>query len=123
MTFLIVDDAKINRYIIKRYLEKYNSSFIIDEVSNGEDAVEKSRYNDYTIIFMDIKMPGKYDGIQASNIIKAFKPNQIIIGLTGQVENTNVKSMYRILAKPTDRQELISIIEEILKVKDAHHLI
>ena len=109
---LIVDDAQINRYIIKRYLLKYNTTFIIDEAMNAESSVNYAKNNDYDIIFMDIKMPGKYDGIEASKLIREFKPNQTIYGFTGQVEEKNIKTMNRIIEKPTSRQEILKILDE-----------
>ena len=113
---LVVDDAQINRYIIKRYLLKYNPIFIIDEAANGESAVELAKKHQYDIIFMDIKMPGKYDGIEASKIIRTLKPTQTIYGFTGQVEEKNIKSMNKIIEKPTSRDEIFKILNDFYDI-------
>ena len=107
---LVVDDAQINRYIIKRYLLKHNPNYIIDEASNGESAIELAKQKSYDIIFMDIKMPGKYDGIEASAIIRELYPEQTIYGFTGQVEEKNIKSMNKIIEKPTSKQEILNLL-------------
>lgn len=109
---LIVDDAQINRYIIKRYLQKYNPNFTIDEATNAESSVNYAKDNSYDIIFMDIKMPGKYDGIEASKLIRDIKPNQTIYGFTGQIEEKNIKTMNKIIEKPTSKQEIFDILDE-----------
>ena len=108
---LVVDDAQINRYIINRYLLKYNSKFTIDEAANGELAIELAKKNHYDIIFMDIKMPGRYDGIEASGIIRDLYPEQTIYGFTGQVEEKNIKSMNKIIEKPTSKQEIFNLLD------------
>ena len=62
MKILVVDDEKLIREVIKEYLvlEDYK----VDEAEDGNEAVEKTKSNDYDLIIMDIMMPNK-DGYQA----------------------------------------------------------
>lgn len=112
---LIVDDTQVNRYIISRYLQKYNSKFHIDEASNGEDALEKVKNNNYDLIFMDIRMPGKYNGIETCQIIKKENPNQIVIGFTGQIEINNLKIFDKMLEKPIGRVDINKLLDSYYK--------
>ena len=70
MRVLVVDDEKLIRDVIKEYLllEKIE----VDEASNGEEAVDKVKNNNYDIIIMDIMMP-KMDGYSACREIKKIK--------------------------------------------------
>ncbi len=53
---LIVDDNKLNIKVVKRALSDYN--FILEEVYDGKQAVDKVRENNnYDLILMDIMMP------------------------------------------------------------------
>lgn len=103
---LIVDDYHINRYILNKYINKYDSTIIIDEVSNGLDAIEKYILNKYDLIFMDIKMPG-IDGIETTKRIRNIDQNVIICGITGQVEESVIKlalkaGMLKCIGKPIE---------------------
>ena len=70
MKVLIVDDEELIRNVIKEYLLLDN--FLVDEASNGLEAIKMAKNNDYDIIIMDIMMP-KMDGYTACREIKKLK--------------------------------------------------
>lgn len=112
MKILVVDDAKTNRFIIVQYILRFDPTIEVQEASNGEEAIKKAIDETvFDIIFMDIKMPGKYNGIKASEIIRNKYPNQIIYGLTGQVENRTSNFMNIIIQKPTSKTEIFNILK------------
>ncbi len=111
--FLVVDDTYVNRYILLRFLKKYNQNFTVDEASNGEEALRLSQQNNYCIIFMDIKMPGKYNGTQTCSIIKKQNPNQIVVGFSGQIENTQLNVFDYMLEKPISIKDFFSLLEKL----------
>ena len=73
---LIVDDEEKIREIIKKYavFEGYET----DEATDGMDAVEKCRGNDYDLIVMDIMMPF-LDGFSAAKEIRRSKDIPVIM--------------------------------------------
>jgi two-component system CAI-1 autoinducer sensor kinase/phosphatase CqsS len=64
---LTVDDQDINRLVIKRPLT--NLVDIVDEATNGREALEKINQNQYDLIFMDIEMP-VMNGYEAAKNIR-----------------------------------------------------
>lgn len=107
---LIVDDDKINRYVLNRYIKQANSNVIIDEATNGLEAINLSNKTNYRFIFMDVKMPFM-DGIEASRIILINRPDVIIYGITGQIESISVTKAMKIgmkkcIGKPIDKKEI-----------------
>ena len=70
MRVLVVDDEKLIRDVIKEYLllEKIE----VEEASNGEEALNKVKQENFDIIIMDIMMP-KMDGYTACREIKKIK--------------------------------------------------
>ncbi len=66
-SILIVDDLKVNRLLIKRFMKKCGLEFI--EAKNGQEAVDLTRQRHPNLILMDIKMPGM-DGVEAAQIIR-----------------------------------------------------
>mgnify|MGYP000659752262 CR=1 FL=1 len=107
---LIVDDDKINRYILNRYIKHINADLIIDEAENGKLAIELSIKTNYRFIFMDVKMP-VISGIETTKIILNNRPDAIIYGITGQVEKISIDQaimagMKKCIAKPIDKNEI-----------------
>ena len=70
MRVLVVDDEKLIRDVIKEYLLLENIE--VEEASNGEEALNEVKQEDFDIIIMDIMMP-KMDGYTACREIKKIK--------------------------------------------------
>ncbi|MBE6130860.1 MAG: response regulator transcription factor [Erysipelotrichaceae bacterium] len=76
MHILIVDDEVYIRELVAKYLkhESFESSF----ASNGEEAVEMVRNNNYDLVIMDIMMP-VLDGFSAVKEIRKFSDVPVIM--------------------------------------------
>ena len=59
MRTIIVDDERLARNELRRLLEAYPSIEIIEEASNGEEAISKINQLRPELVFLDIQMPGK----------------------------------------------------------------
>ncbi len=77
MKVLIVDDDEIIRNLLQLRLKLlgYETCLMAE---SGDDAVKLSEKLKPDLVFMDIKMPGKLDGINAAREIKAHSNSQII---------------------------------------------
>lgn len=120
MKILIVDDSQMNRYILKKFINSYNKDIIIDEASNGNQAVNNAK-QEYSLIFMDIIMPYK-DGIQASKEILEINPQQKIIILSGMADtetNKKIKSLgiMSFLIKPIAKESVHSLLKHVMDNK------
>ncbi len=73
---LIVDDEDKIRELIKKYAEF--EGYETDEASDGMQAVEKCKKEDYDLIIMDIMMPF-LDGFSASKEIRKRKNTPVIM--------------------------------------------
>ncbi len=67
-TVLIVDDAEINRKLLRAYLNQFN--LIPIEAADGEEAIKVMKEQNPELVLMDLKMP-KMNGSDACKIIKA----------------------------------------------------
>lgn len=76
MHILIVDDEVYIRELVAKYLkhESFESSF----ASNGEEAVEMVKNNNYDLVIMDIMMP-VLDGFSAVKEIRKFSDVPVIM--------------------------------------------
>jgi len=119
---LVVDDSDINLQIACELLEKV--PLVLDTASDGEEAVEKVRANDYDCVLMDIQMPGM-DGYTATGILRQdFPSDQLpILAMTANVmaedrARTQEADMNGHVAKPVDPADLYRALLESIPEAD-----
>jgi DNA-binding response OmpR family regulator len=66
---LIVDDKSENLISLRTFLEQ--SGFEVDEASSGEEALRKILNTVYSLIILDVQMPGM-DGFEVAEIITGY---------------------------------------------------
>jgi CheY-like chemotaxis protein len=113
---LICDDSESNRMVLSKYLTR--EKYLIDEASNGNDAIEKIKKNGtYSIIWMDIMMP-RMNGFDCTEILrKQYNYSGVIIGLTGLIDQDSVdeclkRGMNHVIGKPIDKTILYHYAEK-----------
>ena len=116
MKILVVDDEVLIRDVIREYLQL--EGYIVDEASDGEDAISKCKYNDYSLVIMDIMMPHK-DGFQACREIKEMKDIPFIM-LSARSEEDDKLTGFELgiddyVTKPFSPKELIARVKAVLK--------
>ena len=120
---LLVEDSKDNQMLVKTFLK--SKKYEIDTAENGEEAVDKFKNNNYHLVLMDIQMP-VMDGYEATSQIREHeKINNLtrtpIIALTAYALESDIKDAIAAgcdahLAKPIKKKNLLSVIEENIKI-------
>lgn len=116
MHILVCDDEELIRNVIKEYLTL--DSYVVDEASDGKEAVEKAKTTNYDLIIMDIMMPNM-DGYLACKEIKKFK-NVPFIMLSARSEEYDKLIGFDLgiddyVTKPFSPKELVARVKAILK--------
>ncbi len=88
---LIVDDAEIQRILLKRILEKLGYSTAT--ASSGEDAVEYIKNNSADLLIIDMIMAPGIDGLNTYKQIIDLKPGQKAIMVSGFAESSNLNEL------------------------------
>lgn len=119
---LIVDDESKIREVIREYAKF--EDFDVTEASNGIEAIDFCKDNDFDIIVMDIMMP-KLDGFSASKEIRKLKDIPIIM-LSARGEEYDKLFGFEIgiddyVVKPFSPKELIARLNVILKRNSKIH--
>ena len=113
---LIADDNKLNIKVAKRAFNGFN--FVIDEASDGVEAVAKVKENKYDLILMDIMMPNM-NGEAALKELKKDPNFKIpVIALTadavaGAEEHYKSVGFDSYLAKPFNREQIKEKLDNI----------
>jgi len=116
---LVVDDEEGMRETLGDVLEDKGYNVVL--VEDGYKAIQRIKQTPFSIIFMDVKMPG-IDGVETFEEIKKVNPEVAVVMMTGySVEDMIKKSLnkgaYTVIYKPFDPAKLIKIVEEIRERK------
>src|ERR671913_475279 len=114
---LIVDDKKENIFSLKSTLELHG--FSADFADSGEEVLKK----DYSLIILDVQMPGM-DGFEVAEAISGFKKTQDIPIIFLSAVNTHKKFITRgfesggvdYITKPVDPDILILKVRNFQKL-------
>ena len=116
---LIVDDHVEIRKLVEITLRV--EDYQILQAENGEEAIKIEKAEKPDLIIMDVVMPGKIDGIEATRILKNDPETKKcpIIMLTSKDDEEDVKrgldaGADDYFTKPFSPLELIKKVEEVL---------
>jgi len=118
---LIADDEPLIRQFIVGFFAS-SSEFgecVVDTAVNGDEAIARIRENDYSIIFTDLKMPGK-SGLEVIRFATEHSPgaDSVLITAYGAGDSA-AKAMaygaYEYLIKPVSIEDLEMIVRHILE--------
>ncbi|PTQ06287.1 response regulator [Vibrio sp. ZF 223] len=120
---LVVEDSRVNQQVAKMMLKKLG--FEVDIADNGKVGVEKFKYNEYVMIFMDCQMP-VLDGFEATKQIRALEEGTSkhipIVALTANVVQRDKHlcfdvGMDEFLPKPVNQGKLREIAASFMSDK------
>lgn len=115
---LYVEDEEDSVALVKHMINKLCK---LDIAYSGEEAIEKVKEKKYSAILMDINLRKGLDGIQVTEIIRKMPEykNVPIVAITAfamvhEKEEFLRKGCSHYLSKPFRKEELVSLIKEIL---------
>ena len=117
---LVVDDEDSVRSALSRYLEARGHK--VGEASNGEDALLALKNEPYSVMLLDVRMPGT-DGVDLVPDFLDLDPDLAILMLSAISDATTAATCmqhgaYDYLTKPIELNDLSNAIERALKRRD-----
>jgi two-component system, NtrC family, response regulator AtoC len=114
---LVVDDEQNIRRMLNRVLS--SDGFIVKEAINGLEALKRLEEEDYSLVLLDLKMPG-LNGIETLKKIREFDINLPIIMISAYGSISEAVEAMKLgaldyLIKPFDIEELKIIVERAIK--------
>jgi PAS domain S-box-containing protein len=118
MDFLLVEDNKTNKVLIKRFLL---NRFNVDDVSSGRAALEIIQNKKYQLIMMDINLGLGMNGIETANEIRKIEGYQKIpivavtgYALAGDKEKILMNGFNGYISKPFTREALVETLKSAM---------
>ncbi len=117
---LVVDDELIMRESLAAWLME--DGYTVDTAASGQEGVELAKNTEYTIYFVDLKMPG-IDGIETMTQIHKIHPDAAVIIITAfATVDTAITAMkegaQEYVVKPCSPQEISLIVERIIHLEN-----
>ncbi|MCP4129868.1 MAG: response regulator [bacterium] len=115
---LIVEDNEINRALLTAALELYG--FEIECAEDGEGAIQWALGKVFTLIFMDVQLPG-ISGIEAMQKIKElYTQPVVIVAMTALSEKNDEENLLQqgfdaYIAKPYNILDIMTKLKELLE--------
>lgn len=116
---LIIDDEPLMRVSMLDALQA--EGYEVQEASNGEEGIQKTKAGRYDLVITDLKMPGS-DGLQVVQVCKECSPDTEVIVITayGSVD-TAVQAMklgaHDYITKPFSIDELLLTVDRATTVQ------
>ncbi len=120
LRLLVVDDSENNRFVVATFLK--DAPCIIDEADNGKAAVDRYASTPYTMVLLDIHMPGM-DGYETARALRRMEKEKgrapaWILAMTAQAGPGEVQKAIQAgcngyLPKPISRQALQDVLESV----------
>ena len=113
---LLVDDHVMFRQGLRSLLQSYPDIDVVDEASDGAEAISKVSSTQPAVVVMDISMP-KMDGVAATRLLKSQHSQVPVLGLSVTGQGYQVEAMLRagavkVLTKERAVDELYDSIKQ-----------
>ncbi|MDU0457660.1 MAG: ATP-binding protein [Geobacteraceae bacterium] len=119
---LLVDDSQENRVLLRLLLLKL--PLVLDEATNGQEALDLYEKNSYDLIFMDIQMP-VMDGFTATRMIRKLEESgnrkkTTIVALTAHAYESDIRACLEAgcddhVAKPFKKKTVVQCLATHLR--------
>ncbi|MDQ7026634.1 MAG: protein kinase [Anaerolineae bacterium] len=116
---VLADDHTLLRRTLANFLQTHPDIVVIDEASNGDEALEKVLQNQPDILLLDLNMPGR-GGLDALPDIRKQAPDVKVLVLTGRDDDHYIMRALRAGAhgyvlKSTDEHKLVESIRKVME--------
>ncbi len=131
LDIFVVEDDRMNRIILEKMLSSLGK---VKLTVDGDDclttiAKEAAKGHFYQVMLFDINLPGDWDGIKLLKVIREKYPEyrkipfiaQTAYAMTGDKDRLLKEGFDSYLAKPIDKNELITTVKQQLKIFGQNH--
>ena len=116
---LIDDDRALLQCLFVMLMYRLRPAVVVAQ-SPSQDVASQVQHGNYDVVICDLKMP-KQGGLEVISGIKAVKPQQAVILMTGCIEESieqqaRKEGAVAIFRKPLDRDEVVRVIRSLVTI-------
>lgn len=117
MKILVVEDEFYSRKSLVETILRFDSSFVIDEAEDGNEALDKIVKSRYELMITDIRMP-VIDGLELVQRTRSECPKLAVAILTGYADFDYALAALRLnvreyLLKPVENERLFALLNSV----------
>ncbi len=122
-TLIVDDEAELRRSVISILQSAMPEiEFTIEEATNGKEALEKVKEQQWDLVLMDVKMP-EMTGLEALTLIKEHDPRTFVVLMTAHSNLNDAvtaikEGAYDYVEKPVNPQSLTNIVRKSLEARE-----
>jgi two-component system response regulator NreC len=94
LRILLVEDHQTVRQGLKLLIDREPDMEVVDEASDGAQAIERGQQQDIDVVIMDLSLP-KVSGLVATRKLRDLRPDLAIVGLTRHADKTFLQEIMR----------------------------
>lgn len=94
LRILLVEDHETVRQGLKLLIDREADLQVVDEASDGAQAIERGALDELDVVVMDLSMPG-VSGVLATRKLKELRPDLPIVTLTRHADQTFMEELLR----------------------------
>lgn len=118
--FLIVDDSKVSRMFIRRYLQELRPDWQLTEAGNSDEALTQVALQQFDIASIDYNMPGM-SGLELAGILQKSLP-QCFIGLvTANIQKSTEMATLQLGCNYYKKPISEDMIRQLILDAESHH--
>ncbi|MBP0583389.1 response regulator [Labrys sp. LIt4] len=111
---LVIEDEVFARIVIADFLADRHLEVL--EAENADKALQiLEQRQDVKVIFTDINMPGKLNGIELARIVRTRWPRVHVLVTTGAPQKERIPAGSHFVSKPYDQAQLADRIHLLAK--------
>lgn len=118
---LVVEDEFIIRLHISDYLRDFG--YTVSEASSGDEAlVILAAGADFDIVYTDVRMPGRTDGLALLDFIRRTRPGVVVVVTSGHLHPSLAMAAGAagFIAKPCEPEMIVCALMKALKTVVLH---
>jgi two-component system response regulator NreC len=94
LRIVLAEDHATVREGLRLLIESQTDLQVVDEVSNGQEALRRAQADDVDLVVMDLSMP-VMSGLSAVRALRAIRPNLKVVVLTRHADQTYLHELLR----------------------------
>lgn len=114
---MVVDDDQVMRITLKGIIE--DAGYEVAGADDGYQAIESAKETRFTLILMDMQMPG-ISGVEACKEIRRISPRTVVVLMTGSsIEGLVTEALQEnacaVVYRPVPTEQIVGIVRAALK--------